>query len=121
MNVNRKEICRLCYYETVDTTDIFGEKGTAFDYIGKISKYLYFSVMQCIFEKEKKKKDFLFSLEICIFFSSSLQVSNDDALPKTVCWMCTQHLETFHRFYEKVYFTFYFFKFNSTLQIFLCR
>lgn len=44
MNVNRKEICRLCYYETVDTTDIFSEKGTAFDYIGKISKYLYLTV-----------------------------------------------------------------------------
>lgn len=68
MNVNRKEICRLCYYETVDTTDIFGEKGTAFDYIGKISKYLYFSVMQCIFEKEKKKRKILYSVWKFAFF-----------------------------------------------------
>lgn len=68
----QKSVCRLCYYETFDTVDIFGEKGIAFDYEGKITKYLY------------------------------LTVSRTDRFVKSVCWMCTQNLETFHRFYEKV-------------------
>lgn len=71
---DRKEkcVCRLCYYETIDTVDIFSQKGIDFDYEGKIKKYLY------------------------------LSVSTMDRYPKTCCWMCTQNLETFHRFYEKV-------------------
>lgn len=44
MSATKKDICRLCYYETDDTTEIFSEKGIDFDYIGKIKKYLYFSV-----------------------------------------------------------------------------
>lgn len=44
MNKQKKKICRLCYYETVDTTDIFSKKGITFDYVEKIKKYLYFSV-----------------------------------------------------------------------------
>lgn len=44
MNKQKKQICRLCYYETVDTTDIFSKKGITFDYVEKIKKYLYFSV-----------------------------------------------------------------------------
>lgn len=41
-----KQVCRLCYYETADTTDVFSEKGIEFDYEGKITKYLYLHVSQ---------------------------------------------------------------------------
>lgn len=41
MNDQRKQVCRLCYYETADTVDIFSEKGISFDYEAKINKYLY--------------------------------------------------------------------------------
>lgn len=44
-----KQVCRLCYYETADTTDVFCEKGIEFDYEGKITKYLYLHVRQCHF------------------------------------------------------------------------
>lgn len=54
MSEQKNEVCRLCYYETVDTTDIFSEDGMAFDYIGKINKYLYFSV--CINSKQNTLK-----------------------------------------------------------------
>lgn len=44
MNGNEKHACRLCYYETTDTVQIFGEQGNTFDYKGKIAKYLYLLV-----------------------------------------------------------------------------
>lgn len=40
----QKDVCRLCYYETADTVNVFSEKGIDFDYEGKINKYLYLSV-----------------------------------------------------------------------------
>lgn len=46
MDKQAKTVCRLCYYETVDTTDIFSEKGITFDYVGKIQKYLYLLVSE---------------------------------------------------------------------------
>lgn len=44
MNAKGKHTCRLCYYETVDTEYIFSENGIAFDYTGKINRFLYLSV-----------------------------------------------------------------------------
>lgn len=42
--MSEKKVCRLCYYETADTVDIFSVKGVEFDYEAKITKYLYLSV-----------------------------------------------------------------------------
>ena len=39
-----KQLCRLCYYETNDTTSIFSPKGLEIDFKGKINKYLYLQV-----------------------------------------------------------------------------
>lgn len=72
MTTLNKQICRLCYYETFRDNDICDLFNTDQDYRGKINKYLY------------------------------LKVSEDDEQPKTICWMCSQHLETFHKFYSKV-------------------
>lgn len=50
MNAKVKHTCRLCYYETVDTEYIFSENGIAFDYTGKINRFLYLSVsVYCLF------------------------------------------------------------------------
>lgn len=53
----RKEACRLCYYETIDITDIFSADGESFDYIGKINKYLHLSVnkVNCFYSLKLKK------------------------------------------------------------------
>lgn len=38
-------------------------------------------------------------------------MSDDDDQPNTICWMCTQNIETFHKFYEKVFI--YFINYSS--------
>lgn len=72
---HESQVCRLCYSrntETDDTVNIYSEKGRERDYLGKINRYLY------------------------------LRVAENDAHPKTICWMCSNQLNTFHKFYEKV-------------------
>lgn len=73
--ISENQICRLCYSRNTetDTVDIYSEKGKERDYLGKINRYLY------------------------------LRVSETDAHPKTICWMCSNQLNTFHKFYEKVW------------------
>ncbi|XP_055585239.1 uncharacterized protein LOC129738079 [Uranotaenia lowii] len=66
------ETCRLCGYNSPDTIELFGEQGVAGEYVKKIGRYLY------------------------------LLVQADDDLAKTVCWMCTQQLDSFHRFHGKI-------------------
>ncbi len=72
--IQENQICRLCYSRNTEefTVDIYGEKGKERDYLGKINRYLY------------------------------LRVTESDAHPKTLCWMCSNQLNTFHKFYEKV-------------------
>lgn len=60
----KKEICRLCYYETVDTIDLFSEKGKEFDYETKISKYLYLKVCAKLQNAESSQLVYSF---ICVF------------------------------------------------------
>lgn len=64
--------CRLCFYVSDDTVPIFGDAGLTADFAGKIAKYLY------------------------------LRVRCDDIFPQVICWMCRQHLVTFHQFYAKI-------------------
>ncbi|KAL1397248.1 hypothetical protein pipiens_009900 [Culex pipiens pipiens] len=64
--------CRLCGHSTDDLVEIYSEQGLAADYARKICRYLY------------------------------LLVTPDDALPKAICWMCSQQLDSFHRFHEKI-------------------
>lgn len=68
-----KKSCRLCYYDTTDTIDLFGAVGVDKDYVRKIRKYLYLLVE-----------------------------ANDDEDARSICWMCTQSLEAFHQFFTKV-------------------
>ncbi|XP_037052051.1 zinc finger protein 62 homolog [Bradysia coprophila] len=72
--IPENQICRLCYSRNTetDTVDIYSEKGKERDYLGKINRYLY------------------------------LRVTETDAHPKTICWMCSNQLNTFHKFYEKI-------------------
>lgn len=72
--MQENQICRLCYSRNTetDTVDIYSEKGKDRDYLGKINRYLY------------------------------LRVTEIDTYPKTICWMCSNQLNTFHKFYEKV-------------------
>lgn len=68
-----KQSCRLCYYDTTDTVDLFGAAGVEKDFVRKIRKYLYLLVEP-----------------------------DDDDLAHSICWMCSQNLEAFHQFYTKV-------------------
>lgn len=72
--IHETQVCRLCSSRNTetDTVDIYSEKGKERDYLGKINRYLY------------------------------LRVTENDAHPKTICWMCSNQLNTFHKFYEKV-------------------
>lgn len=71
-DAKQQTTCRLCYYVSDDTVPIFGEAGQSADLAGKIAKYLY------------------------------LRVRRNDALSQVVCWMCQQHLVTFHQFHAKI-------------------
>ncbi|XP_062536101.1 zinc finger protein 37-like [Armigeres subalbatus] len=64
--------CRLCGYNSPDLIDIFDEQGTNAEYARKIGRYLY------------------------------LLVTLHDDLSKSICWMCSQQLDSFHRFHEKI-------------------
>ncbi|XP_055617048.1 transcription factor grauzone-like [Toxorhynchites rutilus septentrionalis] len=64
--------CRLCGYNSPDLVDLYSDQGVAAEYIMKIGRYLY------------------------------LLVTRDDDLPKAICWMCSQQLDSFHRFHEKI-------------------
>lgn len=72
--VQETRVCRLCYSRNTetDTVDIYSDKGKERDLLGKINRYLY------------------------------LRVAENDAHPKTICWMCSNQLNTFQKFYEKV-------------------
>ncbi|KAJ6638120.1 Transcription factor grauzone [Pseudolycoriella hygida] len=72
--IQETQVCRLCYSRNTetDTVDIYGEKGKERDYLSKINRYLY------------------------------LKVNDNDDYPKTICWMCSSQLNTFHKFYEKI-------------------
>lgn len=64
--------CRLCGYNSPDLIEVFGEQGISAEYARKIGRYLY------------------------------LLVTPTDDLPKAICWMCSQQLDSFHRFHEKI-------------------
>lgn len=64
--------CRLCGYNSSELVAIFGEQGLAAEYARKIGRYLY------------------------------LLVTPADDLPKALCWMCTEQLDSFHRFHQKI-------------------
>ncbi|XP_058467729.1 myoneurin-like [Malaya genurostris] len=64
--------CRLCGYNSTDLVNVFTEQGEPSEYVEKINRYLY------------------------------LLVVLDDNLPKAICWMCSQQLDSFHRFHEKI-------------------
>lgn len=72
--IQETQVCRLCYSRNTetDTVDIYSESGKERDYLGKINRYLY------------------------------LRVTENDAYPKTICWMCENQLNTFNKFYDKV-------------------
>lgn len=90
----KRLLCRLCYHETTDTAEIFGEEGKQMNYEEKINKYLYLRVSVWL------KFDCMEIVIIVYVFPH--QVAIDDLYPKTICWMCSQQLETFHKFFEKV-------------------
>ncbi|XP_058056034.1 zinc finger protein 62 homolog [Anopheles bellator] len=64
--------CRLCGYSATDLNEIFGLPAYGTGYCGKIEKYLY------------------------------LRVTQNDGLSEFVCWMCSQQLDSFQRFHEKI-------------------
>lgn len=70
-----KQSCRLCYYDTTDTVDLFGTTGVEKEFVRKIRKYLYLLVEE---------------------------PNSDDDGAHSICWMCSQNLEAFHQFYTKV-------------------
>lgn len=64
-----KQVCRLCCYETADTTNVFSEKGIEFDYEGKITKYLYLHVSQRNFASCESQGSLSMPLLIFVLFS----------------------------------------------------
>ncbi|XP_053694403.1 uncharacterized protein LOC128742162 isoform X3 [Sabethes cyaneus] len=64
--------CRLCGYNTFDLVNLYTMHGEATEYVRKINRYLY------------------------------LMVTSEDDLPKAICWMCSQQLDSFHRFHTKI-------------------
>lgn len=43
---HKKQLCRLCFYETTDTAEIFGTEGKQHNYEDKINRYLYLYVSE---------------------------------------------------------------------------
>ncbi|KXJ71893.1 hypothetical protein RP20_CCG019437 [Aedes albopictus] len=70
--MDSKACCRLCGYNSPDLIAIFGEQGVAAEYAHKIGRYLY------------------------------LLVTTGDDLSKAICWMCSEQLDSFHRFHKKI-------------------
>ncbi|XP_058813800.1 zinc finger protein 62-like [Topomyia yanbarensis] len=64
--------CRLCGYNSADLVNVYTDQGETTEYVKKINRYLY------------------------------LLVTPDDDLPKAICWMCSQQLDSFHKFHEKI-------------------
>ncbi|XP_055532991.1 zinc finger protein 675-like [Wyeomyia smithii] len=64
--------CRLCGCNSPDLVSIYTIQGKATSYVSKINRYLY------------------------------LLVTPEDQLPKVICWMCSQQLDSFHIFHTKI-------------------
>lgn len=80
--------CRLCNYRanTYILSEIFQSS-----YEKKIEKHLYLKVLKLIFSLS-------FKLRVIHFF----KVSQGDELSKYICIHCSQHLDSFHGYFEKV-------------------